>query len=87
MYESLSALYDFYMDEVPYEKWFENIKYFLEKYGVKGKQILDLGCGTGTMSILLKKGGFDVTGIDISEDMLTVAAEKAEEENVDIFFS
>ncbi|MCD8159419.1 MAG: class I SAM-dependent methyltransferase, partial [Clostridiales bacterium] len=74
-------------DEVPYEEWFENIKYFLKKYGVKGKRVLDLGCGTGTMSILLKKGGFDVSGIDISEDMLAVAAEKAEEENTDIFFS
>ena len=32
MYETLAGLYDYYMDEVPYEKWLENIKYFFGKY-------------------------------------------------------
>ncbi len=87
MYESLSKYYDIYMEEVPYEKWLENIEYFLNKYNKRGKTLLDLGCGTGTMSVLFSKAGFKVTGIDLSEDMLSEAAQKAEEEGERIFFS
>lgn len=87
MYETLSQLYDYYMDEVPYEKWLDNLEYFFKKYGRNPKKILDLGCGTGTVSVLLRERGYDVMGLDISEDMLAQAADKAERKGLDIFFT
>ena len=46
MYETLAGLYDYYMDEVPYEKWLENMVGYFNKYGNNIKTVLDLGCGT-----------------------------------------
>lgn len=43
---------------------------------VEGKKVLDLGCGTGRYSIKFAKEGAEVTGIDLSEDMLGIAREK-----------
>ncbi len=86
MYETLAALYDYYMDEVPYEKWLENMILYFNRYGRNVRSVLDLGCGTGTMSILLKNRGYDVTGLDISEEMLSEAAVKADEKGLHIDF-
>ncbi|MGB4440562.1 MAG: class I SAM-dependent methyltransferase, partial [Sedimentibacter sp.] len=52
----------------------------------KGMKVLDIGCGTGNFSIKLAKMGCIVTGIDISDNMLNIACQKAEEENLDIKF-
>lgn len=59
---------------------------FLEKYvGVtKDEKILDLCCGNGRHSIELKKLGYDVVGIDLSEDLLESARKKASENNIDL---
>jgi ubiquinone biosynthesis O-methyltransferase len=52
----------------------------------KGMKVLDVGCGTGNFSIKLAKLGCSVTGIDISDNMLQIAQNKAEVENLDIQF-
>jgi len=52
----------------------------------KGMNVLDIGCGTGNFSIKLAKMGCIVTGIDISDNMLNIARQKAAEENLDIKF-
>jgi len=52
----------------------------------KSVKILDVGCGTGRHSIELAKRGYNVTGIDLSENMLAKAREKAEKENLKIDF-
>jgi len=52
----------------------------------KGMKVLDVGCGTGNFSIKLAKMGCDVTGIDISDNMLEIARKKAEAENLGIKF-
>ena len=49
----------------------------LEQYGVHGKKLLDLACGTGEMTVELAQHGFDVSGIDLSDEMLFIAQEKA----------
>ena len=58
----------------------------LKKYVTPGAEILDVGCGTGFFTILLAKEGHQVTGIDLTPDMITHAKELAEEEKADCRF-
>jgi SAM-dependent methyltransferase len=85
-YQTFAYIYDELMDDAPYSDWVTYLKRNQEMYVPNGKKVLDIGCGTGTLSLLLKKEGYDVTGIDISEDMLAVADQKANEANVRIPF-
>ena len=78
-YEALASSYDGLTRDIPYEKYLRFFKKLLHRYGVKAKTVLDLACGTGSLSVLLARSGFQVLGADRSEDMLTVAAEKAME--------
>lgn len=77
-YAKFASVYDKLMSDVPYERWIGYLKNVTEKHQFKGRRVLDLGCGTGTISLLLAKEGFDVTGVDLSEDMLAVARAKTE---------
>lgn len=85
-YHQFAYLYDELMKEAPYEKWVEFVKKYTTKYEVQGRRLLDLACGTGELSIRLAKDGFDVTGVDLSDDMLTVANSKASRVGVGIQF-
>ena len=76
-YETLAAMYDALMDDVDYEAWADYIDRMLQKHGGPGKRLLDLGCGTGCISIPLAQRGYQVTGVDISEEMLAAAREKS----------
>jgi 2-polyprenyl-3-methyl-5-hydroxy-6-metoxy-1,4-benzoquinol methylase len=76
-YEKFAYLYDELMQDAPYEQWVRFVKGKLEKYGVEGRSLLDLACGTGELSVRFAKDGFQVTGVDLSGDMLRVAQEKA----------
>lgn len=78
-YEALAASYDGLTRDIPYEKYLRFFKTLLRRYGVKAATVLDLACGTGSLSVLLAKHGYEVLGVDRSEEMLTVAAEKAME--------
>lgn len=83
-YENLAYLYDQLMADAPYEQWVKFVRDQLQKYRVKGKTMLDLACGTGELSIQFAEAGFDVTGVDLSADMLAVARAKAEDEGLRI---
>lgn len=72
-YQSFASVYDLFMDNVPYEEWCEYIKSLLEEYGIKDGLVLDLGCGTGKMTRLLSAAGYDMIGVDNSEEMLEIA--------------
>ena len=74
------------MEDVPYEKWADLLSCLIKAYGENVKTVLDLGCGTGNMSLRLADMGYDVTGVDNSEDMLSVASEKAYEADKEILF-
>lgn len=75
-YTGFAQVYDLFMDNVPYEEWGAYLKGLLEEYGVPQKGVLcDLGCGTGQMTRLLAKAGYDMVGVDLSPDMLAVATE------------
>jgi ubiquinone/menaquinone biosynthesis C-methylase UbiE len=76
-YERFAYVYDELMKDAPYEQWLMLLTAKLEQYHVKGKRLLDLACGTGEMTVELAKHGFDVSGVDLSDEMLLIAQEKA----------
>jgi SAM-dependent methyltransferase len=53
----------------------------LQQVAPAGSSVLDLGCGPGWTSLFLSRAGYDVTGVDISERMIEVAQQRAEQEN------
>ncbi|MCI5918131.1 MAG: class I SAM-dependent methyltransferase [Roseburia sp.] len=78
-YTSFAQVYDLFMDNVPYEEWCEYIKSLLKEYKIEDGLVLDLGCGTGKLTRLLEDAGYDMIGIDYSEEMLEIAREHQEE--------
>ena len=85
-YTSFASVYDTFMDNVPYEEWGEYIYSLLCRYGVRDGIVLDLGCGTGTMTEILAGYGYDMIGVDNSEDMLELAMEKRMASGYDILY-
>lgn len=75
-YSSFAQVYDLFMDNVPYEEWSTYLIDLLKEHGVEDGLVLDLGCGTGKMTRLLEKAGYDMVGIDYSEEMLGIAREQ-----------
>lgn len=75
-YCEFSAVYDELTQNVDYPKRFEYINHFLIDNNITNGTVLDLACGTGSMSIELIKNGFDVIGIDLSENMLELASNR-----------
>lgn len=75
-YNSFARVYDELMDNIPYREWACYILELLKEYGVEDGLVAELGCGTGNITELLSEAGYDMIGIDNSEDMLEVANEK-----------
>ncbi|MFS0672875.1 class I SAM-dependent DNA methyltransferase [Ornithinibacillus sp. 179-J 7C1 HS] len=82
-YQLMASLYDQFMEDAPYDNWVEFTKKIIEKYHLKAANVIDLGCGTGEITLKLAKE-FNITGVDYSTDMLTIASQKANEENVKV---
>lgn len=72
-YTGFAEVYDLFMDDVPYEEWSRYLIQLLREYGVDSGLVLDLGCGTGQMTRLLSQAGYDMIGVDNSEEMLLAA--------------
>ena len=101
-YDGFARVYDTFMDNVPYSEWAGFLKTVLEEFGICGKEnrqekpldlleqerheILDLGCGTGTLTEMLSEAGYDMIGVDSSEEMLEIAMEKREKSGRDILY-
>ena len=85
-YTSFAQVYDTFMDNVPYEEWAEYIVGILSKYGIEEGIVLELGCGTGSMTELLADRGYDMIGADNSEDMLQIAMDKRAASGRDILY-
>ncbi|WP_353894325.1 class I SAM-dependent methyltransferase [Proteinivorax hydrogeniformans] len=79
-YGTLAKYYDEFMVDFPYNKW----ALFIDRFMNSGHPILELGCGTGNLTINLKKMGYEITGLDIEPNMLAVAKQKTDEENLNI---
>lgn len=78
-YTEFAYLYDTFMEDVPYEEWASFFDALLKSYGNDVKDVLDLGCGTGKMTRLLQSKGYNMIGVDVSEDMLCVATEACDD--------
>ncbi len=85
-YSGFAKVYDLFMDNIPYEEWTDYVKELLTEEGITEGILLDLGCGTGSVTELLAKSGFDMIGIDNSEEMLEIAMEKREKSRFDILY-
>ena len=77
-YEALAASYDRLTNDVDYRATVDFYREILAQEGLHPRTAVDLACGTGTVSLLLARQGLDVTGVDLSEEMLTMAQQKAE---------
>ena len=98
-YQDFAYVYDKFMDETPYEEWAERLHKLIEKYGLSRPErdakdvleseknlVVDLGCGTGTLTELLYQKGYDMIGVDNSESMLGIAMNKKAESGSEILY-
>lgn len=81
-YSEFASVYDLFMDNVPYDSWADRIVKKLQSMDIKGGIVCDLGCGTGKMTRLLAKNGYDMIGIDASVEMLMEARDNTEDESI-----
>lgn len=75
-YDNFSRFYDMLTDNVEYEKRADYFCRLLSMCGIKDGILLDLGCGTGSVSVKMAEKGFDVIGVDSSIGMLNAAQQK-----------
>ena len=98
-YQDFAYVYDEFMDETPYDLWCERIDLLIKKYGISEPKrdvkealeseknlVLDLGCGTGTLTEMLYAKGYDMIGVDNSDSMLSIAMEKKEVSGSEILY-
>lgn len=78
-YDYLANFYDAFIDEDVYEQYLD----YIEKYSSVGS-VLDIGCGTGSLSLELSRLGYKVVATDLSENMLHIVSTRAQEEALDI---
>ena len=85
-YTGFAKVYDLFMEDVPYKEWSRWIAEMLRVHGIEGGLVLDLACGTGVMTELLAEAGYDMIGIDQSEEMLERALDRKEQSGHDILY-
>lgn len=81
-YTGFAQVYDTFMDNTPYKEWAERIQTILSKEGIKDGLVLDLGCGTGSLTTLLSDLGYDMIGVDLSPEMLQIAQDKMKDRDI-----
>lgn len=99
MYGDFAEVYDTFMDNTPYGLWSERLDTLIKKYGVSRPErdaedildsernlVVDLGCGTGTLTELMYAKGYDMIGVDESEAMLNIAMQKKEKSGSEILY-
>lgn len=78
-YNEFAYFYDEFNSAADYDALFTYVQAELNGHGITNGILADLGCGTGDLTLMLTQAGYDVIGIDRSEEMLSVLREKAEE--------
>lgn len=80
-YETVAFVYDEVMDDSLYQ---QGLDFSLLHFPVATNQILELACGTGALAVEFAQKGFDVTGLDLSEEMLTLASDRGLQAGVSV---
>jgi len=84
MYQAFAELYDELMNDVDYESWADYYTRLLSIYGVREGKVCECACGTGGLTLPLYRRGFQMTGVDLSQEMLWQAAQKARKQGIAI---
>lgn len=85
-YIGYATVYDISMEHIPYDKWANYIDKSLRQHGIGKGLVLELGCGTGNMTRMMADKGYDMIGIDLSEEMLSIARQRSEGRNDGILY-
>ena len=87
MYTSFAEVYDQLMDNVNYESWADFYSQMLHLGGVeRGGKVCECACGTGGLTLPLARRGYQMTGVDLSQEMLWIAAQKARKQGLGLPF-
>lgn len=86
MYTAFAAVYDRLMCDVDYDAWAAYYAKLLKKAGVAGGSVCECACGTGALTLRLRRMGYKMTGVDLSEEMLSDAMQKARRQGMSIPF-
>ena len=78
-YNEFAYFYDEFNGEADYEALYAAVKQRLDAHGIHDGIVADLGCGTGELTLMLTQAGYDMIGVDQSEEMLCVVRDKAEQ--------
>lgn len=85
-YTGFAEVYDIFMDNVPYQEWSRYLRSLFLDYGIEDGLMLELGCGTGSMTECMAEYGYDMIGVDNSGEMLELAVRKKESSGHDILY-
>lgn len=85
-YGDFASLYDQLMDDFDYPAWAAYYLELLGRAGVRPKTLCDCACGTGSLTVRFAERGIRVTGVDLSGEMLEIAAQKARKNGVQAMF-
>ncbi len=86
-YRDLAVSYDRLTNDVDYKAVVDFYWQILEREGLQPRTAVDLACGTGSVALLLAEQGLRVTAVDMSEEMLCVAAQKTCEQGLKVTFA
>lgn len=76
MYDNFAYIYDNLMDDFDYKQWFDYIQEIFIRYNKNPVEILEMACGTGSLSYYFAKEGYKLTCFDLSDEMLSIAYDK-----------
>ena len=85
-YGDFASVYDALVQDVDYKRMIETYQRIFKQAGLCPELVLDLGCGTGNITLPMAGLGYDMIGVDASVEMLNVARQRAAEQNLDILF-
>ena len=86
MYQDFAEIYDQLMSDVDYESWADYYTRLLSIYGIRSGKVCECACGTGNLTLPLYRRGFQMTGVDLSREMLWQAAQKSRKNGIAIPF-
>ena len=86
MYTGFAEVYDELMGDVNYNAWADFYVQMMAAFGIREGKVCECACGTGGLTLPLYKRGFHMTGIDLSQEMLWIASQKAREQGIAIPF-